>query len=193
MTRLPGSRIATQPIFSGTIPSERDCSMPGSMQSERRTAYRFTGSWGRKCAIAVSSNGGPSICREATGFWNARCRGRRLYRLQNQGAAVVRPAGSVRIAHANSPAIRARQFGFNDTLMDSAHAGRYLVEIEKYPQVAMYETPIPQNDPYPGQLLSIRFPSAQPATIPTRINTGTMCAMGGSRLSAPRLSREHPG
>jgi hypothetical protein len=30
--------------------------------------------------------------------------------------------------------------------MDSAHAGRYYVEIEKYPQVAMYEMPIPQSD-----------------------------------------------
>jgi L-alanine-DL-glutamate epimerase-like enolase superfamily enzyme len=37
-------------------------------------------------------------------------------------------------------------FDFNDTLMDSAHAGRYLTEIEKYPQVAIYETPIPQAD-----------------------------------------------
>ncbi len=37
-------------------------------------------------------------------------------------------------------------FDFNGTLMDSAHAGRYCVEIEKYPQVAMYETPIPQSD-----------------------------------------------
>jgi hypothetical protein len=37
-------------------------------------------------------------------------------------------------------------FNFNGTLMDSAHAGRYCVEIEKYPQVAMYETPIPQSD-----------------------------------------------
>src|SRR5260370_42287870 len=37
-------------------------------------------------------------------------------------------------------------FDFNATLMDSAHAGRYCVEIEKYPQVAMYETPIPQSD-----------------------------------------------
>ena len=37
-------------------------------------------------------------------------------------------------------------FDFNGTLRDSAHAGRYCVEIGKYPHVAMYETPIPQSD-----------------------------------------------
>jgi len=37
-------------------------------------------------------------------------------------------------------------FDFNGTLMDSAHAGRYLAEIEKYSHMAMYETPIPQSD-----------------------------------------------
>ena len=37
-------------------------------------------------------------------------------------------------------------FDFNATLMDSSHAGRYCTEIEKYPQVAIYETPIPQSD-----------------------------------------------
>ena len=37
-------------------------------------------------------------------------------------------------------------FDFNATLMDSSHAGRYCTEIEKYAQVAIYETPIPQSD-----------------------------------------------
>ena len=37
-------------------------------------------------------------------------------------------------------------FDFNSMLLDSSRAGRYLVEIEKYPQVAIYETPIPQSD-----------------------------------------------
>jgi galactonate dehydratase len=37
-------------------------------------------------------------------------------------------------------------FDFNATLMDSAHAGRYCTQIEKYPQVWIYETPIPQSD-----------------------------------------------
>ena len=37
-------------------------------------------------------------------------------------------------------------FDFNSMLLDSTRAGRYLVEIEKYPQVAIYESPIPQSD-----------------------------------------------
>jgi galactonate dehydratase len=37
-------------------------------------------------------------------------------------------------------------FDFNSMLLDSSRAGRYLAEIEKYPQVAIYETPIPQSD-----------------------------------------------
>ncbi|MBI3693836.1 MAG: dgoA protein, partial [Acidobacteria bacterium] len=37
-------------------------------------------------------------------------------------------------------------FDFNAMLLDTTHAGRYLVEIEKYPQVMIYETPIPQSD-----------------------------------------------
>ena len=37
-------------------------------------------------------------------------------------------------------------FDFNSMLLDSTRAGRYLVEIEKYANVAIYETPIPQSD-----------------------------------------------
>ncbi len=37
-------------------------------------------------------------------------------------------------------------FDFNATLMDSANAGRYCTEIEKYPQVSIFESPIPQSD-----------------------------------------------
>jgi galactonate dehydratase len=35
---------------------------------------------------------------------------------------------------------------FNRMLLDSAHAVRYCVEMEKYPHIANYETPIPQTD-----------------------------------------------
>jgi len=44
------------------------------------------------------------------------------------------------------PAYMKVNFDFNATLMDSSHAGRYCTEIEKYPQVAIFETPIPQSD-----------------------------------------------
>ena len=37
-------------------------------------------------------------------------------------------------------------FDFNSLLLDSSRGARYLVEIEKYPQVAIYESPIPQSD-----------------------------------------------
>ena len=37
-------------------------------------------------------------------------------------------------------------FDFNSMLLDGSRAGRYLAEIEKYPQVAIYESPIPQTD-----------------------------------------------
>ncbi len=37
-------------------------------------------------------------------------------------------------------------FDFNSLLLDSMRAARYLTEIEKYPQVAIYESPIPQTD-----------------------------------------------
>ncbi|MCW5978103.1 MAG: mandelate racemase/muconate lactonizing enzyme family protein [Bryobacteraceae bacterium] len=37
-------------------------------------------------------------------------------------------------------------FDFNSMLLDSSRAGRYLVQIEKYPNVAIYESPIPQSD-----------------------------------------------
>lgn len=37
-------------------------------------------------------------------------------------------------------------FDFNATLADSAHAGRYCTEVEKYPNVMIYESPIPQED-----------------------------------------------
>jgi galactonate dehydratase len=37
-------------------------------------------------------------------------------------------------------------FDFNATLMDSSHGGRYCAEIEKYPNVAIFESPIPQSD-----------------------------------------------
>jgi L-alanine-DL-glutamate epimerase-like enolase superfamily enzyme len=37
-------------------------------------------------------------------------------------------------------------FDFNSMLLDGSRAGRYLVEIEKYGNVAIYETPIPQSD-----------------------------------------------
>lgn len=37
-------------------------------------------------------------------------------------------------------------FDFNAMLIDSSRAGRYLVEIDKFPHVAIYESPIPQTD-----------------------------------------------
>jgi len=37
-------------------------------------------------------------------------------------------------------------FDFNSLLLDSSRAARYLTEIERYPQVAIWETPIPQGD-----------------------------------------------
>ncbi len=37
-------------------------------------------------------------------------------------------------------------FDFNSMLLDSSRAARYLAEIEKYPQVAIWESPIPQSD-----------------------------------------------
>jgi len=37
-------------------------------------------------------------------------------------------------------------FDFNSLLLDSSRAARYLVELEKYPHIAIWETPIPQGD-----------------------------------------------
>ena len=47
-------------------------------------------------------------------------------------------------------------FDFNSTLLDSTHAGRYLAEIEKYKQVAIYETPLPPNDILGYKLLRLQ-------------------------------------
>ena len=44
-------------------------------------------------------------------------------------------------------------FDFNSLLLDSAHAGRYLVELEQFSNIAIYETPIPQNDVEGNKLL----------------------------------------
>lgn len=53
-------------------------------------------------------------------------------------------------------------FDFNSTLRDSSHAGRYLSEIEKYKHVAIFESPIPQEDVAGNKLLrtQIRVPIA---------------------------------
>ncbi len=40
---------------------------------------------------------------------------------------------------------------FNGMLIDAAHATRLLVELEQYPHVAMYETPMPQHDVVGGR------------------------------------------
>jgi L-alanine-DL-glutamate epimerase-like enolase superfamily enzyme len=37
-------------------------------------------------------------------------------------------------------------FDFNSMLNDTSHASRYLQEMEKYPNIAIWESPIPQND-----------------------------------------------
>ena len=44
-------------------------------------------------------------------------------------------------------------FDFNATLLDTTHAGRYLVEMEKYPQIQIWESPIPQEDVEGNKLL----------------------------------------
>ncbi len=44
-------------------------------------------------------------------------------------------------------------FDFNSLLLDSAHAGRYLVELERFSNIAIYETPIPQQDVEGNRLL----------------------------------------
>ena len=44
-------------------------------------------------------------------------------------------------------------FDFNSLLLDSAHAGRYLVELERFSNIAIYETPIPQQDVEGNKLL----------------------------------------
>jgi len=44
-------------------------------------------------------------------------------------------------------------FDFNSLLLDSGHAGRYLVELERFSNIAIYETPIPQEDVEGNKLL----------------------------------------
>lgn len=44
-------------------------------------------------------------------------------------------------------------FDFNSTLLDSGHASRYLVELEQFHNIAIYETPIPQGDVEGNKLL----------------------------------------
>ncbi len=44
-------------------------------------------------------------------------------------------------------------FDFNSMLLDTGRAAPYLVEMEKYEQIAIYETPIPQQDVEGNQLL----------------------------------------
>ncbi len=44
-------------------------------------------------------------------------------------------------------------FDFNSLLLDSGHAGRYLVELERFSNIAIYETPIPQQDVEGNKLL----------------------------------------
>ncbi len=44
-------------------------------------------------------------------------------------------------------------FDFNALLLDTSHGGRYLIEIEKYRNVAIYESPIPQSDVAGNKLL----------------------------------------
>ena len=47
-------------------------------------------------------------------------------------------------------------FDFNSLLLDSAHAGRYLVELERFSNIAIYETPIPQEDVEGNKLLRMK-------------------------------------
>ncbi len=44
------------------------------------------------------------------------------------------------------PAHFSIDFDFNSMLLDTTHAGRVLTDIEKFPHVAIWETPIPQED-----------------------------------------------
>ena len=44
-------------------------------------------------------------------------------------------------------------FDFNSLLLDSGHAGRYLVELERFSNIAIYESPIPQQDVEGNKLL----------------------------------------
>ena len=44
-------------------------------------------------------------------------------------------------------------FDFNSLLLDSGHAGRYLVGLEQFKNLAIYESPIPQNDVEGNKLL----------------------------------------
>ena len=59
-------------------------------------------------------------------------------------------------------------FDFNGFLIDSSQAGRYLVEIDKFPNVAIYETPIPQSDVAGNRLLrtQTRVPIAMHFGVP---------------------------
>ncbi len=54
-------------------------------------------------------------------------------------------------------------FDFNSMLLDSGHASRYLVELEQFHNIAIFETPIPQEDVEGNKLLrrKTRIPIAQ--------------------------------
>ncbi|HEX6972176.1 MAG TPA: enolase C-terminal domain-like protein [Limnochordia bacterium] len=52
----------------------------------------------------------------------------------------------VSLLSAELPQWFALDLDFNGMLVNTAHATRLLTEIERYPQVAIYETPIPQGD-----------------------------------------------
>jgi galactonate dehydratase len=77
-------------------------------------------------------------CKEAVaqGFTAFKTKARPWFDLQDQCAKLM----------PTLPPYMKVNFDFNATLNDSAHAGRYCTEIEKFPQVAIYETPIPQSD-----------------------------------------------
>jgi len=59
---------------------------------------------------------------------------------------VVRPPGPVRKTDAHAPRLSQSDFDFNSTLMDSGEASGTGTEIDKFPNVAMYESPLPQGD-----------------------------------------------
>ena len=54
-------------------------------------------------------------------------------------------------------------FDFNSTLLDRGHASRYLVELEQFHNIAIFETPIPQSDVQGNKLLrrTTKIPIAQ--------------------------------
>ncbi len=77
-------------------------------------------------------------CREAVaqGFTDLKAKARPWFDLDRQ----------CRVLTKTLPPHFKIDFDFNSLLLDSSRAARYLTEIEKHPHVAIWETPIPQND-----------------------------------------------